>query len=85
MQVMWLVLVTLGAGPRRNPGARGDNPRNRLGQAPVTAHPPSFAGPWLEWSSGARLGAEIRRQQSPGLVACRIMQLRTILRIVLIT
>jgi len=40
MQVMWMVLVTLGLALGGDPGARGDNPGNRLGQAPVTSHRP---------------------------------------------
>ena len=40
MQVMWMVLVTLGLALGGDPGARGDIPGNRLGQAPVTSHRP---------------------------------------------
>jgi hypothetical protein len=40
MQVMWMVLVTLGLALGGDPGARGGIPGNRLGQAPVTSHRP---------------------------------------------
>jgi hypothetical protein len=50
MQVVWMLLVTLGLALGE---ILGRNPGNRLGHASVTSHPPSFAGPWLEWRSGA--------------------------------
>jgi hypothetical protein len=63
MQVVWMVLVTLGAGPRRGSGglAVAQVPPGR-GAGDIS--PPVLAGPWLEWRSGAPLGAGTRRQQS---------------------
>ena len=51
MQVMWMVLVTLGLALGGDPGARGDIPGNRLGQASVSFSPPSALHPCPNYAS----------------------------------
>ena len=83
MQVMWMVLVSLGL-------ALG----GILGLAVITQvtawarrrdfSPPRPCRPWLEWRSGAHRALNRRQQAGTSLLSIT-RRLRTILRIVLIT
>jgi hypothetical protein len=57
MQVMWMVLVTLGLALGGILGLAVISQVTARARRLVTACCPSFAGPWPEWRSGAPLGA----------------------------